>query len=673
MEYSLKVLNEINKLNSMTIKEVVNELNLLGFEVDHIFWEKEVNNIHIENVRLMIKIPANREDLFSEKFFLKDMANIFEFKVYTPSKLYKQKYSSIFLRQNKSENNLIMMNLPVDLKDILMFQIQIKNLNPSFSPFWIQTKLKNAGVKVTNSVEDVLLLIHLEFGHKFEIKDLEKNPSISKSFVNIPYAEKQDVLKYVTGLEKEKLDFTQNVKTLYGIFYDIDMNRHKLIASRDVSTSLRKCFYENYFEALKRILSILLLGYKVEITPISYLKCDKKILPDDKLIEVQMKNIKNFLNINHTELDLNVFERASIHLICKNETSLFFKISPNRRDLTREIDLIEEYARFFGYENFTEIYPIPVSKYTLKKIKIIPFLKNFMSNYGYSEIVSKSAYAWDKRKDSSIIIQNPVSEDFYVLQSELVSNLVLQFETAYKLTGKILNLYEIGRVFHQSKKGLNETDKLAGIFQLKGNILKDQEELEWLEAKGYLENILNLFNYPKKDIIFENWDNKIYPEYFKDFHKKRSCEIKVNSKIIGIFGQLNPKKEKNIGTKNSTYLFECDLSYFETWQIETQVKPYKEYSKYPLIIKDFSMFITKDVSFLDLKQDVKRISTLVKEIEIFDLYTAYFEDHKQQNSITIGMRIEFQSMTKSLLNQEIEKEVKKIEEVLVSKYNVTFK
>jgi len=70
---------------------------------------------------------------------------------------------------------------------------------------------------------------------------------------------------------------------------------------------------------------------------------------------------------------------------------------------------------------------------------------------------------------------------------------------------------------------------------------------------------------------------------------------------------------------------------------------------------------------------VKRISILVKEIEIFDLYTAYFEDHKQQNSITIGMRIEFQSMTKSLLNQEIEKEVKKIEEVLVSKYNVTFK
>lgn len=689
MEYSLKVLNEINNLNSMTIKEVVNELNLLGFEVDQIFWEKAVDDNYLENVRLMIKIPANREDLFSERFFLKDMANIFGLKVYNPSKLYKQKYLSIFSRKNKSEDHLRMMNLPVDLKDILMFQIQIKDLNPSFSPFWIQTKLKNAGIKVTNSIEDVLLLINLEFGHKFEILDLEKNPNLSliqnqeqktdssqtifKPLVNIPYVGIENVLKYATRVENGKLDFPDSVIALYGLFYDIDINSHQLTPSREVSTSLRKSFYENYFDALKRILSIFVLGYSAKIIPISYLKCDKKIIPEDNLIEVKIKNIKNFLNIDPSQLDLNVFERASIHLIGQTQTSLFFKISHNRRDLKREIDLIEEYGRFFGYENFTELYPIPVSKSNLKKKKMIPFLKNFMSNSGYSEVVAKSAYGWDTIKDSSVIIQNPVSEDFYVLQNELISNLVVQFETAYKLTGKILNLYEIGRVFNKFQEVVNETDKLAGIFQLKLNILHDQNELEWLEAKGYLENILNLFNYPKKDIIFENWQNRVYPTYFKDFHKKRSCEIKVNSRVIGIFGQLDPKKEKIIGTKNSTYLFECDLSYFETWQIETQVKPYKEYSKYPLIIKDFSMFITKEVCFWALKQDLKKTSELVKEIEIFDIYRTDFDDPKKQNSIAIGMRIEFQSMTKSLLNQEIEKEVKKIEEVLISKYDVTFK
>lgn len=77
MEYSLKVLNEINNLNSMTIKEVVNELNLLGFEVDQIFWEKAVDDNYLENVRLMIKIPANREDLFSERFFFKRYGKYF--------------------------------------------------------------------------------------------------------------------------------------------------------------------------------------------------------------------------------------------------------------------------------------------------------------------------------------------------------------------------------------------------------------------------------------------------------------------------------------------------------------------------------------------------------------------------------------------------------------------
>jgi phenylalanyl-tRNA synthetase beta subunit len=85
------------------------------------------------------------------------------------------------------------------------------------------------------------------------------------------------------------------------------------------------------------------------------------------------------------------------------------------------------------------------------------------------------------------------------------------------------------------------------------------------------------------------------------------------------------------------------------------------------------MFITKEVCFWALKQDLKKTSELVKEIEIFDIYRTDFDDPKKQNSIAIGMRIEFQSMTKSLLNQEIEKEVKKIEEVLISRYDVTFK
>lgn len=689
MEYSLKVLNETNNLNSMTIQGVVNELNLLGFEVDQIFWEKGIEDNNTQNVRLMIKIPANREDLFSENFFLKDMANIFGLKVYNASKLYKQKYFPIFSRKNKLENNFRMKNLPVDLKDILMFQIQVKNVDTSFSPFWIQTKLKNAGIKVTNSVEDLLLLINLEFGHKFQMLNLEHNQnsdfiqnkeekidysqSMSKQLVHIPYVGIENVLEYGTSLEKKKLNFTKNSLALYGIFYDIDINTHQLIPSREVSISLRKSFYENYFRAIKRILTLLVLAYKSEIIPLSYLKCDKKIITDDKVIEVQIKNIKNMLNINHKDLDLNVFKRASINLICKNQTSLFFKINNNRRDLKREIDLIEEYGRFFGYENFSEIYPIVSSKYTLKKMKTIPFLKNFMSNSGYSEVVSKSAYGLDKKFDSSVSIRNPISEDFYILQSELISNLVVQFETAYKLTGKILNLYEIGRVFNKSKQGINEVEKVAGIFQLNSNVLSHQDELQWLEAKGYLENILNLFNYPQKDIIFENWHDKVYQEYFKDFHKNRSCEINVNNRIIGIFGQLDPKKEKEMGTKKSTYLFECDLSYFESWQIKTQVKPYKEYSKYPLIIKDLSMFISKGIPFSNLKQEVKTISELVKDIEIFDIYQADFNDYKNHNFIAIGMRIQFQSMIKSLVNQEIEKEVKKIEEALIARYNVTFK
>jgi hypothetical protein len=114
-------------------------------------------------------------------------------------------------------------------------------------------------------------------------------------------------------------------------------------------------------------------------------------------------------------------------------------------------------------------------------------------------------------------------------------------------------------------------------------------------------------------------------------------------------------------------------SFFFNWPTLKLHKYIYQLIKFALIILFFSMFITKEVCFWALKQDLKKTSELVKEIEIFDIYRTDFDDPKKQNSIAIGMRIEFQSMTKSLLNQEIEKEVKKIEEVLISTYDVTFK
>jgi hypothetical protein len=93
MEYSLKKLNKNSKLNSLTITEIINRLNLIGFEVDDIFNEKSVNNQFLDNIRLLIKLPADREDLLNEKLFLIELSTILVFELLNTWEIIKKDYS----------------------------------------------------------------------------------------------------------------------------------------------------------------------------------------------------------------------------------------------------------------------------------------------------------------------------------------------------------------------------------------------------------------------------------------------------------------------------------------------------------------------------------------------------------------------------------------------------
>ena len=66
MQYSLQQLNKIANLKELKINDVIDKLNLIGLEVDEIFNEKLENNKYVDNTRLLIAIPSNREDLLNE-------------------------------------------------------------------------------------------------------------------------------------------------------------------------------------------------------------------------------------------------------------------------------------------------------------------------------------------------------------------------------------------------------------------------------------------------------------------------------------------------------------------------------------------------------------------------------------------------------------------------------
>ena len=134
MEYSLSTLTQNSKANNLKTSEIINQLNLIGFEVDNIFIEKSLENNFLDNVRLLIKIPANREDLLNERFFLNELSTILLFNLNNLWDKTKTNYSFI-LKENylKYYSYQTFKIQTQNISDILVFTIEIRHFKKILS------------------------------------------------------------------------------------------------------------------------------------------------------------------------------------------------------------------------------------------------------------------------------------------------------------------------------------------------------------------------------------------------------------------------------------------------------------------------------------------------------------------------------------------------------------
>ena len=127
MEYSLQTLNKNVKLNNLKIQEIVDKLNLIGLEVDEIFEEKLDTNKFVDNLRLEIAIPSNREDLLNEKFFIDEFSTIFNLEKKENWDKIKNNYNFL-LKQNYTQSTTHeKRKIKTNLTGLITYGFQLKN------------------------------------------------------------------------------------------------------------------------------------------------------------------------------------------------------------------------------------------------------------------------------------------------------------------------------------------------------------------------------------------------------------------------------------------------------------------------------------------------------------------------------------------------------------------
>jgi phenylalanyl-tRNA synthetase beta chain len=664
MEYSLKRLNENINFENLQTLDFIEKLNVIGFEIDDIKNEYDSFNNFINKIRLEIKIPANRQDLLIETFLIKEIQSIFTskdlerwkksktFYIKYLQKLYKKNYILNSIQLNKKKDHLIIYN------------IELTNLTLGASPNWIKQKLIDYGSQPKNNIEDLLSLVYHEWGQPFSLSCVE----FSKfQLLNIFANENYELMYYIpdknTFIPSQNFSDTIDNSThrffISSIWFEKEFfNKQK---TKVFSQEYRTSFLENFKFAFQRLLTLLELVYSCSIRTniFSNLETTISFLKPDKIIPLRIELLKKILNIN--TINLEVFSIANLKIICKTKSILYFSISNLRSDLSREIDLIEEYSRFIGYKNFQEIFPNSKNKTKNDSQKSISFIKQFFINYGFNEILNNSL---DDLNDSqSIMLLNPLNNEFTYLKTNLLQKLFNTFEKNIKQNNKLNNYFEIGRIFRKSKnKKIIEIEQISSIFQLQ--FIKKDYGLtsEWFRAKGFVENFLLAFGYKNLETIFIEKDDYLY-------HPTKSIAFKLNNKIIAKFGEVNPIVLNNINSKFATYIFESNLEFLKPWRLNSSINLFNEYSKYPSIRKDLSCIVPKIANFSDILKFIKNNLSFLKRSEIFDVYF----DSNDLYKASISISLEFQSENETLTNEIIDNEIRKLKNLLSINFAIEFK
>jgi phenylalanyl-tRNA synthetase beta chain len=460
MEYSLYSLNQQADLNILTLQDLINKLNLIGFEVDDIFQEPLKANPNLQNTRLLIKIPANREDLLQEPLLIKELEVIFLIKILNLWNKVNKKYSFLLKHKYFQYSDYKSITIESNISNICVYQIALENIISQPSPIWIQQKILNAGLTVSDDHwTNLLNLIGIESGHSLHLSSFTEEDYFSKvkqiknefsivlkegKILTLPKGtiileNKDEKIQSILGY----LDFfvnqatrvnTSNRLIVTSMFYDIHQNTLGLntLNSKLSLRYLRKAFFEKLIFALERFLTlveltssakILLNKYEtkehlIELKPLKFLKLTKKLL-------------EQFLNTKDYQLD--IFKKTGLNIICETPHSFYFEIPNHRNDLLREIDLIEEYTRCYGYANFKEIIPTKELLYSKKKLLNYNFIKQFFLNHGFNEIFTNSIQDQKKEGSQSVTISNPLNNELSILRENLFSKLIEVFELNKKL------------------------------------------------------------------------------------------------------------------------------------------------------------------------------------------------------------------------------------------------
>ncbi len=354
---------------------------------------------------------------------------------------------------------------------------------------------------------------------------------------------------------------------------------------------------------------------------------------------------------------------ASLEIKVKNvtESGMGLVIPSYRVDVQREVDVIEEILRVYGYNNIAfgeklNASIAPISKYEDYNLQVI--IGDVLASRGFYEIMTNSLTSPDYidlikelNKDDSVSMLNPLSADLSALRQSMLLN---GLETiSYNINRKNRNLrfFEFGKTYHKYADRYVENKHLS--LMVTGN----RNETGWASPakptdffffKSVVENILNRLGIPERTQTPA--ERSLFSE---------GLTLTAKKKKIVDFGVINKTLIKNFDIKQEVFYADFNWDNIIELVPKSEIK-FKPIPKYPEVKRDFALLINENVAFKQIHDIAFQTERkLLKKVNLFDVYTG---DKLPEGKKSYAVSFTLLDEKKTLTDKQIDKIMSKLQQ-----------
>ena len=638
-----------------------------------------LHKLGLDDVILDLSLLANRSDCYSLFNVSREIGALFNRKV----NILEANDDSTY-----EEKEFKVDSLTPNCKE---FSVKIvKGIEVKDSPAWLKNCLRSEGIRTINNIVDLGNYIMLLTGqpiHMYDYDKLVKKELIVRSDINdkfIALDEKEYSIHegdicvtsfgktmclggIMGGLDSEVTNDTKNIVIEVANFNHASIRRtsSRLGLVSDSSQRFVKGINKDQVDYVLNLTTNLLKTISNVDSISNIIKYDV-LNHDKKLISCSVDYINNRLGTNFEyEKIKDILELLYFKFVESDGNKFIVEVPSFRIDVEGKADLSEEIIRYIGLDTISPTLPFMEttvggkSKDEQKEDVICSFLSNngLYRVLTYTLVNKKMSESFKiLNKSDGYVIKNPLTEDHKYVRTNLLPSLINCANYNLNHQNNNFGIYEISHIDSMQKTEIHLGVVLVGKKYKQDKIIG--ESYSYYDAKGIVDTILDMFNISSTRVKYTRFEAD-------EFHPNRSALVLLDNKPLCVMGDIYPTKKE---IKDSMILLEMNLSVlFATKSKNIKFEPI---SAYPQSSRDYAFIIDNSINYIDIKNEVKKCSSLIKEVSIFDIYKG---KNLAQNEKSIALTVVFESNDHTLKDNEIDEVHNKIVETLNKKFNVSLR